>query len=211
MKKICTFLVLTILFSTARSENLISLEYSRPSLLFGTVGDSQIDNVFRYKNITNDRYEINIQTCTSICSVYGIGYGSENFSLKKFSEGSVNFISYNVNTEYIFLTYKISFKANNYTELGVFLNVGNEKLILSKNNTSSVDSDANTSYARIESGGYAKLFIPPNLFIKRFYIISGLSLYLKSIENIYYDNQEFKKTELMGLNFILNLGVGFSF
>lgn len=210
MNKYTIFIMCLIFITTAKSENLFNFEFSNPNLLFTYVDKSQIDITFRFKNVSNERYDFYFQNCKTNCNSYGFGFGSHKFNLDKFSDTSPQYVSYAVNTEYFFLSYRLSNTVNSFTELGALVNLGAENLVLTKNNA--LDPSTSASYVRLEAGGFAKLFLEPKLiYIQRVYIIGGLSLYLKSVSDLSYDNQEFKKTELIGLNFLITLGAGLSF
>lgn len=199
-----------IIFNTAEADNLLNFEYSSQSLLFTYVDKSQIDTTFRYKNIINQRYELNYQMCEINCNGFGMGFGSHRFNLDKFSENTPQYVSYEVSTDYIYFSYRLSNTINSFIELGSNVNLGYENLVLSKKNSS--NDKASISYLRIEGGGFAKYYFEPKLlYLQRIYIIGSASMYLKSVGDLNYDNQEFKKTELIGLNFLLTIGAGLSF
>lgn len=203
-----------ILFSVnVFAKNIFNLSYSTSAILFTYLPSERYDQQFRYdKSLGYHRYEISYQHCTELCFSYGLGQAIEEFTIAKYLETSPSYISYKISSTYTYVDFKLSRNFDKNLEALVYGNLGKESLSIEKY-SGTPNGRATDSYIRIEFGCAARYYFAelPSIKIERIFLVGGASLYIKQISDVNFDNQVFTKFSLMGLNFLINAGIGISF
>lgn len=212
------FLLLILFSLNSLAKSFFNFSYNTSSVLVASVLPNKSipagadDPQFRHKSLGYDRYEFSYQSCSDVCFSYGLGLANEKFTIAKYDEALSLYASYKLTSNYIYGSFELSKDINENVEFLGYANLGSESFSLEKD-SGTQNGNATESYVRTEVGGAVRYhFVKlPSIKIERIYLEGGLSLYLKSIGNISFDNQSFDKTELMTGNILINIGAGISF
>ncbi len=190
-------------FSAATSGSFVSSDQNPPT----------IDIKFRsLSGFKNERYESSYQFCDNLCYSIGIGYFHQKINLAKYSEINPSYLAFQLNTDFIYSTFRMARMETNNSELGVTVNLGNENLKIEPYAGLATAATTN-SYIAIEGGPYLRYnFLSlSSIKLERIFVEFGGHIAIRNNNDITLNNETIASRDMGKLTILLYLGLGISF